>query len=208
MTGYDGEKVELEVARYALRTFHQILKPQAFNIYDKGIGMLPTTLADFYELGSIAIGGNHWSDGTCTAKCLGGMGMTFSCGDPRCPWCNRNIINHEAPHDKCSCGIYGCLSLEWLRGQYPDKVSNIVAVIAAEGQTIIGTRGLRTQFARVVAYWCINGGGYPEMAKRQFVGAQRYLGMSEMLRAYGLPWSAGPEETRSGLIRKFLGGKS
>jgi hypothetical protein len=59
-------------------------------------------------------------------------------------------------------------------------------VIAAEGRTIIGTRGLRTERARVVAWWT------PRLRATiicnvQFVGAKKYIDVDDMCRDYGIP---------------------
>jgi hypothetical protein len=60
---------------------------------------------------------------------------------------------HTAPREGCQCGIYGSHSYMDLATQYPEHTRFIVGVIAAEGQTIMGPRGLRTERARCVAYW-------------------------------------------------------
>lgn len=148
------EIVDLEVARYALRTFH--------------------LLAGGAVLSSISVNGRvFWDTGTCEAECihLDGAFKKYS---------------HSAPHPGCTCGIYGCLSLEALARQYPVPTQRIVAVIAAEGSTILGSIGLRTQRARVVAFW-----GWDELvravARKQFVGAREYRDMYPMLTTYQLP---------------------
>ena len=83
------------------------------------------------QLSSVIKGGGHWNEGVCEAVCL--------------------AEDHEAPAPGCRCGIYGALSLQTLYSQYPKAASRIVAVIAAEGKTMLGTVGLRTAAARVVA---------------------------------------------------------
>ncbi|RAV17500.1 hypothetical protein DQP57_00300 [Mycobacterium colombiense] len=96
----------------------------------------------------------------------------------------NHLGEHEAPGEGCHCGIYATLSLECLNKQYGDSAQHVVAVVAAEGQTIIGTKGFRTQYARVVAYWCDDRLAKP--CARQFRDARRYLAMSSMLRDYGI----------------------
>jgi len=76
--------------------------------------------------------------------------------------------------------------LDNLVRQYPYETSNLIAVIAVEGQTIIGSRGLRTECARVVAWWS-RWGKYRRQARRQFVGADQYRHIDSMLYRYGLP---------------------
>jgi hypothetical protein len=95
------------------------------------------------------------------------------------------IQDHEPPSEGCSCGIYGTLGLLSLMRQYGLYAQDIVAVIAAEGVTIIGGTGLRTAAARVVAYWTPLR-GYRKIARRQFEGAQHFQNLDEMLTAYGL----------------------
>ena len=107
-------------------------------------------------------------DGTCRAKCFTFRG-----------W-------HPSPLLDCCCGIYGSLSLEVLVRQYPYETSNIVAVIAVEGETIIGSRGLRTEYARVVAWWS-KWGKYRRQARNQFATADQYGDIDSMLFRYGLP---------------------
>lgn len=60
---------------------------------------------------------------------------------------------HDAPDENCRCGLYGTLTLDQLLKEYRDRAVHCVAVFAAEGTTFIGTKGLRTAAARIVAYW-------------------------------------------------------
>lgn len=121
-----GEMVDLEVGRFALRTF----------VFVNG---RPESILSY----------GNWRDGTCTARCRANtVAWNFLLG----PDFALPESDHESPAMECSCGIYGSLSLSHLREHYT-QASDIVAVIAAEGRTIIGTRGLRTERARVVAYW-------------------------------------------------------
>lgn len=92
----------------------------------------------------------------------------------------------SSPNRKCDCGIYGTLTLEHLIKQYSQYAQKCVAVIAAEGTTIIGSRGLRTAAARIVAYWTR---GFPqdEVFAQQCPEAQSFDGIAEMLEAYHFP---------------------
>lgn len=197
MSDYSGSRVDLEVARYGLRTFRAVRASEVN--YDMwipsttalmqmflggGFDPLEDNPSDPLTLCSVAQAGAHWSDGVCKAECLDSSLSVMRV------WaqvifsedCYGN--RHEAPGADCSCGIYATLSLEHLNRQYGDEAKNIVAVIAAEGQTIIGTRGFRTQYARVVAYWCDDKLAAP--AQRQFRDARRYGYMPSMLRDYQL----------------------
>lgn len=156
----------MEVARYALRTFkiNRMALPDGTDV-------------EYFR--SISVKGRHWDNGTCTAKCIGGP---FSFDE------DGYIINHhhEPPDLGCSCGIYGCLTLEDLVFQYPHYAGEAVAVIAAEGPTVIGRIGLRTARARVIAYWT----EWPrtkELCANQFSGAAQYDDMLAMLKEYKLP---------------------
>lgn len=98
------------------------------------------------------------------------------------------LTNHpcEAPPGKgCTCGIYGTVTLGSLIKQYREQAARSVAVFAAEGETIIGSQGLRTAAARIVAYWVRD----DEDAKifAQCEGAQRFTDVGEMLAAYHFP---------------------
>jgi hypothetical protein len=133
----------IQVARYALRTFAiRDGKPE-----------------------SVAVRGDHWTDGVCVAHCL---------AHP----------DHVAPEADCRCGIYGALTVGVLARQYPQFACRIVTVIAAEGKTMLGTVGLRTAAARVVAYWCAEGREDAAICAQQFPGARRFFDAVVMARLY------------------------
>lgn len=143
---------EIEVARYALRTFKE-------GVDSNGVA----------QMVSASWAGVHWAGGVCVAKC----------GDSK---------NHEAPHESCHCGVYGTLTLGSLMSQYGYLASKLITVIAAEGTTIIGDRGLRTAYARVVAYWIKPGEkAIEDICGGQFEGATRFTDLAEMLTAYEFP---------------------
>lgn len=161
-----SEIVDLEVGRFALRTFR---------VTDSGV----CTSIAFPDIPS-------WVDGVCSAKCY-------------------SHRNHETvPELECTCGIYGSLSYRCLVGQYPEALK-LTAVMAAEGTTIIGTRGLRTQRARVVAYhyslleWPIGQAIKPRWVARHcesnFPGAKRYKNPRKMIDDHGLEWGFEPGQS-------------
>jgi hypothetical protein len=165
---------DIEVARYALRTFEVD--------YDAEV------------LRSAVKPGWHWHNGTCVAKCL-----------------RRH--KHKAPHQRCSCGIYGTLTLEHLMRQFSGYATQLVAVIAAEGTTIIGDVGLRTAAARVVAYWT-SSFDIHQICEKWCAAAKGFEDLDEMLAAYNFPIPqvifhcttlAGPlaATTAGGLARKY-----
>lgn len=159
-----SEVVDLDVGRFALRTF-QIRNDSLF---------------------SIAASTGGWENGACRAECLifkdpnfmsNGLQFLMGASD------EEMIRQHNAPHLKCSCGVYGSLSLESLEAQYASYTQKLVTVIAAEGLTIIGTRGLRTQFARVVACWTARDfGGVNDLPD-----VTHFTDLDEMLARYDLP---------------------
>jgi hypothetical protein len=175
--GRPKEVVALEYGRCALRTF-------TYNL-------------DYENFGSVSAYGNHWARGSCTARCLAGSVSYYPFISPQ--------RDHDAPNEHCSCGVYGTLTLEHLVGQYPHEATAVVAVIAAEGQTIIGDLGLQTARATVVAYWLAHQtppwtwleyraldiphqyDGLPVVAARQFKDGRHFLRMEDMLREYGFP---------------------
>jgi hypothetical protein len=117
---------------------------------------------------------------------------------------------HAAPADDCDCGIYGATNLGSLLMDYPHLASRIVAVIAAQGATIIGTEGLRTAAARVVAYWC-KPTPQPDLAREIFAEqcphAVAFTDCDAMLATYGLRITPpGPELTSSDVDRPELAG--
>lgn len=120
------------------------------------------------QLGSIVQSVGHWHDGVCVARC------TIN-HDP----------DHQPPAERCSCGIYAFFGVEELMSQYGDCARHIVAVIAAEGLTTIGTKGLKTAAARVVAYWC-DTGERAAVCEKCCPGARRFYDRDVMARVYGL----------------------
>ena len=92
---------------------------------------------------------------------------------------------HQPPPENCTCGVYGCLTLEHLHSQYPDEASELVAVIQVGGVTHLGTTGLRAEYARVVAYWADD----PDtelLCLEQFPNAEQFGSAQEMAQAYSL----------------------
>jgi hypothetical protein len=163
-----SDELDLEVGRYALRSFEYFeLLPypeiiEAYSYWSDGRvrGFRSTSYHNQLR--------TDWSDGTCEAVCT------------------RTHPRHDAPAEHCTCGIYGSLSYADLIAQFRGYTKRIVAVIAAEGVTIIGNRGLRTQFARVVAYWVRPEEIAQRVAAHQFEDAKRYDVAFEMVEAYGL----------------------
>lgn len=151
--------MDLEVARYALRTWK---------------------ISYFHDrLQSIYVQGSFWDNGVCRARCYrraisGGIMRAIPSG-------------HQAPHENCNCGVYGSLSLDHLERQYGQYANWVVGVIAAEGPTIIGPRGLRTSFARVVACWTLDVPTFHDIVTNSFGDVPRYDNQSDMLDHFHLP---------------------
>jgi hypothetical protein len=201
MSDYSGEVVEIEVARYGLRTFRHVSAYEAsMSSNERWIRDWQSITLGIYgsdlfgvskpegpmELCSTAMSGSHWKTGVCEASCqqelnshqrlLIELAALTTGVEP--------VYAHQAPQEDCHCGIYAAHTLAVLRDQFSDYVSDIVAVVAAEGQTIIGDKGFRTQRARVVAYWCSD--RVADTAESQFAEAQRYPEIAPMLAEYGL----------------------
>lgn len=190
---YNGQAVELEVARYGLRTFRHIPAEQAvMTVHSFAIQQMMRDLGLHsdgpdvpMELCSTAMQGSHWKGGVCEATCQAQRNThrerlielaALTVGE-------QPVFSHQAPHEDCHCGIYAAHTLRTLKEQFA-AARDIVAVVAAEGQTIIGSKGFRTQRARVVAYWCSE--SVSATASTQFAQAQRYSTISSMLDDYGL----------------------
>ena len=108
-----------------------------------------------------------WADGTCIARC------------------GRR---HAAPADGCTCGVYSLRDLRDLRLQYW-TARRLVAVVALEGQTVEGTKGWRSQAARVVDVWIGSGRrGLPAeqnaMLKQHLPGVRFHTDICAMLVDY------------------------
>lgn len=76
-----------------------------------------------------------WDGGVAVAKCM----ATHPCD--------------ECPSFDCNCGLFGSVTITHLMTNYKEHAVKGIAVIAAEGMTLIGDTGLRTSAARIVAYW-------------------------------------------------------
>lgn len=128
-----------------------------------------------------------WAGGVCVARCARGHA-------------------HTPPAEGCGCGVYAATSLGSLLGQYPRQASNIVAVVAAEGPTLVGSSGLRTSAARVVAYWSHPS---PRLSTARAVlaaqcpDAKTYDDCGAMLAAYHVP--VGLDEFAAGQSSSWIG---
>lgn len=125
-----------------------------------------------------------WDKGVIEARCMR--------GDEWSPW-----YDHSIPHERCTCGVYATVDLQSLIAQYRDRCRSNVAVVAVEGTTIIGDKGMRTSAARVVAYWTPDSkrGQKAQMVYERVCGddVPHYDDMNTMLkdfnfRAYPFPW--------------------
>jgi hypothetical protein len=150
---------------------------------------------------SVAAPGDHWGNGVSTAQCFSDNDIG-ALGSDKTDVISGNAIartRHEAPDSSCDCGIYASLYLDFLKRHYDHLTSAMVAVIAAEGLTFVGSRGLRTARARVVAY-ALDKHRYEELkvpAAEQFRDAKRFVFSHGMAQHYGIPLY-GPPHLRSG----------
>lgn len=198
----DEPVADFEFARYALRSFRLAKDLSSWPGSNAGLyAPSPhTSYAEWVGTGGnpgnwtyrwVAISHSHgedWRDGTCAAVC-------HASGKRTAAEMTGIHKDHTAPNEHCTCGIYGSLSYADLISNFRHYANFIVTVIAAEGITIIGDRGLRTQYARVVAYWTApnsvnwqldNGSAPRTLSAQQFQGAKRYECPVEMVEAYGL----------------------
>lgn len=164
-----AQELDLQVGRLALRTFRMWAPQGKDERFLAPMGML----------------NDHWADGTCTARCLkatmaGGKNGVYETTYGDTYYDNK----HEAPDMGCNCGVYGSLTYDSLRRQYHSHMDGIITVMAAEGRTIIGTRGLRTQFARIISYYPIDP-ACGKLAKVQFAEAEVHYDLFDMLEAHG-----------------------
>ena len=107
---------------------------------------------------------DSWRGGVCIAHC-------------------RRSATHRAPVERCRCGIYSFRSLSVLTAQY-EPAAFLVAVVALEGQTLAGSKGWRSQAARVVSLW-VAPGALPNALlsalSANLEGVPIYLDVAEML---------------------------
>ncbi len=111
--------------------------------------------------------GADWADGTCIARC--GRG-------------------NRAPADGCTCGIYSLRDLRDLRLQ-SWSARRLVAVVALEGQTVEGSKGWRSQAARVGDVWMRNGprglqAEQLDLLRQRLPGVRLQADMDRMLSGY------------------------
>ena len=164
---------EIEVGRHALRTFR--FYPGATSI-DPMTGYVTRRsglrLRSLYQ-------DTYWEDGKMVAECRKDRrSFTIWASDEMGPTPCK-----EAPSLDCRCGLYGAVSADSLMTQYFLHARKTIAVMAAEGPTIIGTKGLRTSAARIVAYW-VSEDQYVE-AYSTCDMATRYTDRSKMLSDFG-----------------------
>lgn len=161
---------DIEVARYALRTFS----------FHEGLN----------KFHSVAVPGDHWHGGVCMAQCFAMASPHIGVGVNYLEEELTPSNYHLAPNLACNCGIYGSLYLDHLQYQFGGQTRLIVAVIAAEGLTFVGSHGLRTAYARVVGY-VIGRVDIADIlttaAKKQFAEAQQFDNVIDMIKAFNLP---------------------
>lgn len=109
-------------------------------------GLRTFRVSDDGQLLPVFVMDDSWRDGQCIARC-------------------RGRVDHQAPADGCRCGVYTFRSLQVLRDQY-DLAEHLVAVVALEGQTLAGSRGWRSQAARVLDIWVAPDGLPDRLAER------------------------------------------
>lgn len=86
-------------------------------------------ISDEGELFAVSDTALAWTPGDNVASCRGGEA-------------------HRAPDVDCQCGFYAFLDPRWLT-----SVGSVIAIVACWGDTIVGTRGVRAEYSRVVAVY-------------------------------------------------------
>jgi hypothetical protein len=84
-------------------------------------------------------GTEHWADGTNTARC-----RVVDNG-------RRSDAEHRVVDPACTCGFYAYAD-EPAASEYP-HARHVLAVVACWGRVVAGTRGVRSEHARVEAIW-------------------------------------------------------
>lgn len=125
----------------------------------------------------VAVTGKTWNKGVCEARCTPPPLRIMYGMEPQ---------THRSPARGCECGVYGSLTVQNLFYQFPNCSKKLITVIAAEGRTVIGPKGLRTERARVVAYWTPKR-AVLKVCETELPEAMFYLDLSEMLKDYQFP---------------------
>lgn len=162
--------IDVEIGRYALRTFRTNAGRLQTVAWEEWIEAFEETMNGSWNGG--------WCNGTCEAQCLRMAGILTGLHPL------HRTAGHSPPHRGCTCGIYGTVNLSSLLRDY-SCAREMVAVIAAEGPTIIGSTGLRTAAARVVAYW-VRTRTVGRICRRDLGDADEYHSLNKMIKAYGL----------------------
>lgn len=130
-------------------------------------GLRTFRVSDDGQLLPVFVTDDSWRGGQCIARC-------------------RGRVDHQAPADGCRCGIYTFRNLQVLRDQY-DLAEHLVAVVALEGQTLAGSRGWRSQAARVLDIWVAPEGLPEQLADRlraNLPGVRFHTDAFEMISGY------------------------
>ncbi len=114
-----------------------------------------------------------WVDGTNTAQCA-----MLPLTDEDLTWYGP----HRAPEPDCSCGLYAHAD-ELGASEYPQS-RHVLAVVSCWGRVIAGTRGLRSEHARVDALWLSDAvpAELLDEVRRHYPTVEVYGERGEMLR--------------------------
>jgi hypothetical protein len=121
-------------------------------------------------------GPSYWDNGIAVAEC-----RRWRDEDDR-----ENCT--ESPNENCRCGLYAMHTLDELFKQYGQWARQCVAVIACQGTTYIGTKGLKTASAQIIAYWTHEQAKvHLQVFRQQCPEAVGFTDIQEMLKTYGFP---------------------
>jgi len=143
----DEAAAELVIGKLGLRTFRVSEDGHLVSVVNSGEG-------DYSD----------WVGGTCVATC------PHQAPRPRPRRGQAHRDPHSIPGDHCTCGVYSMHDPYELECQYPLS-RRLLAVVALEGQVIIGDYGSRAEAARVIAVWVRPG----ELSGRELDGLRLNL---------------------------------
>lgn len=109
------------------------------------IGYRSFIIDDYGRIKSTAIKNpGDWHPGECIAVCRRAMGSLGS----------TSATTHKAPFLDCHCGFYGCHNMEHVRRHVglPQTPRRIYAAIQQWGKCIQHSDGIRSEYAKVIAF--------------------------------------------------------
>lgn len=155
----------------------------------------PDTAMDYrkdgWVLGSVGVGA-HWESKSITARCVK-FGSVVAASMLKNWGIEAKNKDHEAPHNGCTCGIYGWYEPEWANRYH---TGSIMGVVEYSGRILMGSKGFRAEKAKVVAITM----GSSKVARDQFAKSIHFI---EHLKKFIEVMSEG---TNNSIVRVNYGG--